>query len=204
MIPDDGTNPWITEQREAWGALAGATISRWSGVDSDTSWSDEPDELVFLDPGGPFQQLIGLRAECADGLVLDLSAFYNSGDIGELAIERSDGRAFPTRFGLRESDLTNLPVGKVESIEFHLAEYGHDWRALVEVLLTIGGRPLLVVAAEIMPDHRGPIYRWSDEDLFVFVDPAEADRVDWYGGARVYSVAGLADWPRRDTDRWGG
>jgi hypothetical protein len=196
MVPDDSQKPWAAAQREAWNALVGSTITRWIGMDESVGSGD--DDVVFLDRGSPFQVLWSLRAECVSGLVFDLTTRLDPDAVGELSLRLSDGRPLPRSKWNREADLSHLPTGRVEAVEFHLDDYERDgwpWHALVEALIAVGGRELLVIAAEVMWDSEGPKNWWGEEDVYVFAEPAKADAVEWHRNGRRFTVASLDDWP---------
>ena len=84
----------------------------------------------------------------------------------------------------RESNLRDLPVGPVERLEVHLDDRPRSELDVIEALITIGGRSVLVVAAEVYAEfsaEQSPAYRWADESLFVFAVPANADQIPWAG-----------------------
>lgn len=181
-------NPWVSEQNRLWSELAGSTIVGWSGLDESAGTDDE---LIFLDRGAPFQQLRALRLEREGAVALELSTYQDADAFG-LALKPSSGAPHPVTKWSRVSDLSYLPTGPVERLEVRLDSRADSRPTPIEAHLTIGGTPVLIVAAEVYPTWNEPAYMWGDECFFVFADPTLADSVTW-GCERVYSPRIIPD-----------
>jgi len=168
-------NPWLIEQNRLWRELAGSTITRWVGLDSDTAGDDEH---VFLDRGAPFQQLGALRIERGEEAALDFGINQND-DVFGLSLAVSDNAPQYKPDWYRDSELTHLPTGKVDQLEARIDDRAGTWADLIEVRLSMGGKDALIVAAEVSPTWGEPNYVWADESFFVFSDPSLADSVTW-------------------------
>lgn len=183
MISSSPADAWLRAQDELWSGLAGSTVTRWVGMDENIAGDDES---IFLDRGAPFRQLGALRLERGDGPALDFATAQNDDAFG-LGLRIGGAGDFPQADGRRHSDLGDLPTGRVERLEVHLDDRDGWDRDVVEVQLTVAGRAILIVAAEVEPTWTEPRYRWGDESFFVFTDPAVADTVAWFD-ARRYTV----------------
>lgn len=183
MADHSRANPWLIEQNRLWRELAGSTITRWVGLDSNTG---NDDELIFLDQGSPFQQLGALRVERGDEAPLDFGTYQND-DVFGLSLRVSDGQPQYKSEWDRDSDLSHLPVGPVELLEVRIDGRDGTYRDLIEVRLSIAGASALIVAAEVYPTRAEPKFEWADESYFVFRDPDLADSVAW-AHERKYST----------------
>ena len=175
MVAYDSSNEWVQAQNALWRELAGSTVTRWIGLDTNIG-SD--DELDFVDASSPYRVLGALRLERGASPALDFDIYQNEDRFG-LSLEVSEGRPQPRSDWDRDSDLSDLPVGPIERLEAHLDDTEGNYRDLIEVQLTIGAREVLVVAAEVFPTWTEPKYGWGEEDFFVFTDPAAANEVAW-------------------------
>ncbi len=176
-------NEWVREQNELWRELAGSTITGWSGLDWNVGVEDEDAERSFLDETDPFRQLCALRIHRDGGSPIGFGSYQNGHAFG-LSLFVSDGSDMAGDQWSRESNLRDLPVGPVERLEVHLDDRPRSELDVIEALITIGGRSVLVVAAEVYAEfsaEQSPAYRWADESLFVFADPANADQIPWAG-----------------------
>lgn len=123
----------------------------------------------------PFIYLTWLTADSHFGRRLEIVPDIQSG----LYIEPGFGDR-GSAVVVPDASLESLPTGLVERLELHLeSETGY----CVEVLLTISGRPLLIVAGDVVEGRVG----WLDEELLVFEDPSDAERVLW-GNPREFDV----------------
>lgn len=181
-------NSWLIEQNRCWRELAGATVTRWVGLDSNTG-TDE--ELIFLEPDAPFQQLGALRIERGAAVPLDFGIYQGLEAFG-LSMNVSDGAPQYKPDWYRESDLSRLPIGKVERVEVRLDDRGEE-RDVMEALLVVAGEPVLIAAAEAYPRWGPPQYAWGDESFFVFSDPSAADSVEWSNGRQFTTRAITVD-----------
>ncbi len=175
-------NEWVRNQNALWRELAGGTIIGWSGVDFSVGQDD--DEPIFLGPSDVFRQLWSVRLQLVDGSSLAVATYQNDSEFG-LKIDRADDPTSSELMAinglLRESDLSDLPVGPIERLEVRLDNRSWSDFDLIEVVITIGGRSVLIVAAEVYPVVDGTLYAWGDESLFVFADPAKVDQLTWMG-----------------------
>ena len=179
---------WARAQDALWRDLLGSEITRWVGTDYSIGSDDEPE---FLDDSSPFRQLSQLHAELSHGTVLRLWNYQNDEVFG-VGLQWGDGTLPYTDAWSREADLRALPVGIVERLELHVDDSIRSEGDTIEVQLTIGGRELLVVAAEVVETRTGPTYAWGDESFFTFTDPAAAAEVEWISPRR-YTVREIGD-----------
>lgn len=191
MAVYDPQIPWVQEQNALWRELAGATITGWEGFDYHIGGDD--DELTFLGKDDPFRQLGLLRMLLGDGSAIDFDTFQNE-EFG-LALSRGDGELGLDDGYARPSDLSDLPVGPVDLLEIHLDDHPSTDFDPIEVLLTIAGRSVLIVAAEVRPDWEGVNYCWSDESYFVFADPTLAEAIEWKGAGRRFVTREIGPGP---------
>lgn len=78
------------------------------------------------------------------------------------------------------TDVSTFPVGEMERVQLHYADDG----TCPMVVLTIDGREVVVVAGDVV---EGDII-WNDEELLVFADVADVDRVAWRNPPDVVEV----------------
>lgn len=181
----DEPNEWTRGQLASWRHLATASIARWTGIDENVGGGEE---LVFLDSSDQFRQLERLRVELESGAWLDVGTYANDEACG-LSLHPSDREPFDLATWNRDSDLSDLPTGRIQHLELHFdAREGFDGD-LIEAELTIDDRKVLFVAAEVMPTWTGADIGWAEECVFVFTDPAVADAINWKASRRYTAVS---------------
>jgi hypothetical protein len=185
MVVYNESNKWVRAQNEAWRSLIGLTISQWYGMDQ--RYEDSNGQPVFVTNGSPFRVLSQLRLQTTTRGTFDFGIYQNDQTFG-LSLRPVDGGPMNESQWNREADLSALPVGKVESLEAHLDSTERSESDLIEVSLTIAGRTVLIVAAEIMPGLTQLEYGWGEEDFFVFTDPVAADRIEWRSPRNYFAV----------------
>jgi hypothetical protein len=169
---------WIAERSRDFTALCGRRVESWIGVEM--ALRDEgPDGLPqFEDPEVPCLQLLGLMACLDDGGFLSVSTYQDNDTWGlwprpHLEPRYQDER--PPDSGFRCRPLTELPTGQVERVTTFL-----DDGQLAEARLQIDTRPLFLIAGELDEDWEGDLhFRWLDESVLAFTDPAAAAHVSW-------------------------
>jgi hypothetical protein len=150
-------------------------IESWAGLEY-AIWEEGPDgKPVFQHPDVPCLQFDYLVVRFAGRPLQKVGTYQNDTDWG-LCVDPWNGRV-PTSEGIyRWSDSVELPVGRVEDIDIHVSEQGD----IAEVLLSVSGAPLLLMAAEMSETSPTTIrYISDDESVLVFTDPIAADRLDW-------------------------
>lgn len=131
----------------------------------------------FTDPAVPCLQLWGMQACLDDGRALRILTYQDDDLFGLWPHRRPDPR-LENRAGwdgiYRWTALSELPTGPVADVAV-FAEEG----VLAEVDLRVGGRPLVLVAGELIEDWTRVVFSRLDESVLVFTDPAAAERVEW-------------------------
>lgn len=195
FLRDEDVREWAVTQNALWANLVGATITRWSGYQTNVG---PDDEVVFLGVDGPFGVYHSVAIEFSTGEVTEFTT-YQHDDVAGLLLDRGR-RDVALAEGLRDADLAALPVGTIDRIEVRLdarlvpaGTRGPEQGEVVEALLVVGGRPVLLVAAEVYPGWHEPSYAWGDEDIFIFTDPAVVDDVPWMTPRRADPLDVLAD-----------
>lgn len=138
----------------------------------------------FHDPKVPCLQLWGLQAVFDDGGLFTVGTYEHyvrDAVCGLWRNQEFDGRVQdPERWddpvgGTRWRVLSELPVGLVDEVTV----YGDDG-VLAEVLLVLGGRPLLLMAGELYETWTDELeFHRLDESVLVFPDPAAAELISW-------------------------
>jgi len=171
----DESNEWRRGQVASWRHLATAAIVRWVGIDENIGGDEE---MVFLDASDQFRQLARLRVELESGASLEIRTYGND-DVWGLSLDPRDRAPFGLATWYRDSDLSDLPTGRIQHLELHFdAREGADGD-LIEAELTVEGRRVLLVAAEVIPNWGGADICWAEECVFVFSDPDVADAINW-------------------------
>lgn len=174
---------WARSQNAAWRDLSDSVITGWSGLDVDVSWEGAG---TYLDKSSPFMQLSSLRINREGAGALDFCTHQIDATFG-LSVKPSEGQPLHGYGGWRESDLRHLPTGRVQRLELHLDTRKLSEGGLMEVLLTIGGRGVLLVAAEIVDLEANLLSSWGNDELMLFSDPHAVETVRW-GEPREYST----------------
>ncbi|WP_330277594.1 hypothetical protein OG205_19185 [Lentzea sp. NBC_00516] len=163
-------------------ALRGRRVESWVGVE----WALRADVPgsgpQFHDPEVPCLQLWGLQAVLGDGL-FSICTFDEEAVSG---LWRNRHEEFEAKLQdsvlwdepgdcTRWRALSELPVGPIDEVTV----YG-DEGVVAEVLLVIGGRPLLLIAGELYETWTDDLeFHRLDESVLAFTDLAAADRVAW-------------------------
>ncbi|GAB3410638.1 hypothetical protein GCM10027515_31230 [Schumannella luteola] len=185
---------WNAGQLALWHRLRGARIIEWLGTEEAILVGDDYDWAPVVDTGARQHLRLGVRL--GDGGWLRIQA----GDEGPLVLEEADypviHQSLPPEPGSihRPADLSGFPVGDVEGVELALRRYEDPANQIgrpdrrggdhpVELLLTVSGRRMLLMAAEYpevpAPPADGVSFRWPDESLVVFLEPERADAHRW-------------------------
>lgn len=155
---------WGKKQQAPWRALRYSSIDAWSGHVSEP-WDEGLSTDVLR--SAPFIYLNWLTADSHFGGRLAILAHIESGLYVEPGLSSNGSEIM-----VPDASLESLPTGLVERLELHLeSRSGY----CVEVLLTISGRPLLIVAGDVVEGQ----VRWLDEELLVFEQPSDAEGVPW-------------------------
>ncbi|MEU3642628.1 hypothetical protein AB0E59_04530 [Lentzea sp. NPDC034063] len=172
-------------------ALRGRRVESWVGVE----WALREDVPgsgpQFHDPEVPCLQLWGLQAVLGDGLFSictfdeeTVSGLWRNRHEGFEAKLQDSGLWDEPGDCTRWRALSELPVGSIDEVTAY-AE--HD--VLAEVLLVVGGRPLLLMAGELHETGTGGLeFHRLDESVLAFTAPAAADRVAWNTSRRDLRV----------------
>jgi hypothetical protein len=155
--------------------LLGLTVTSWNGREWAIRTGDEPDsESQFEDPTVPCLQFLTLFPVIESGLLARIVSEQQDDGWG-LAMDHENWIARGSAGAVRERESLSLPTGQIESVDVRVED------ALIsEVLLRIGGTELLLVAGEV-GDAWGEPLQWHrfDEEVLAFLDPSDADRIDW-------------------------
>lgn len=132
---------------------------------------------VFRDPGVAPLHLTLLTAVLEDGTVravdTDLQTDTELGLV--LRAERPELRDADGVLPPADNNL-GLPTGTVTEVRV-FEESG----TVSEVLLHLGGHPLLLIAGEVYPTWtERPEFHRFDESVLAFADPAAADALEWH------------------------
>ncbi|MDX8048753.1 hypothetical protein SK571_05135 [Lentzea sp. BCCO 10_0798] len=176
---------WWADRAREFADLRSRHVRSWIGVE----WAlreDVPESgpHVFHDPSVPCLQLWGLQAVLDDGELFTVGTCAHFGDSSTCGLWRHqdldervrDSRTWaePGR-GTRWRVLSELPAGPVGDVTCFA-----DEGVLAEVLLKIGGRPLLLMAGELYETWTDELdFHRLDESVLAFTDPAAADRISW-------------------------
>ncbi|MCX2947474.1 hypothetical protein [Lentzea sp. NEAU-D7] len=170
--------------------LRGRHVTSWVGVE----WAlreDVPESgpHVFHDPEVPCLQLWGLQAVFDDGGVFSVCTFDHDTLSGlwrnrdpEFEAKLRNARMWgEPGHGTRWRTLSELPAGEVEQVTCYA-----DEDVLAEVLLEIGGRPLLLMAGELYETWTDELdFHRLDESVLAFTDPEAAGRISWNPARRA-------------------
>ncbi|MDT7787170.1 MAG: hypothetical protein QOF58_5589 [Pseudonocardiales bacterium] len=169
---------WRADRVREFATLRGRHVESWVGVE----WALREDVAgtgpQFRDPSVPFLQLWGLLANLDNSEAFSVGTYEHSTDCGLWRHEwlrpklqdqdRWDGIT-------RWQAFVDLPTGHVDEVAVFVGS-----SVVAEVLLTIGGRPLLLMAGEASETWGDELrFIWLDESVLVFTDPAAADLVPW-------------------------
>ncbi|MFE3782629.1 hypothetical protein ACFXPA_31130 [Amycolatopsis sp. NPDC059090] len=164
---------WVVERAQDFDSLRGRRIESWAGVKMALR-EDGPDGgPQFADPAVPCLQLWGMQAHLDDGRTLSVLTYQDDDLFGLWPQRRPDPRLENRERwdGIyRWTALNELPTGLVEDVVV-FAEEG----VLAEVDLRVGGRPLVLVAGELIEDWTRLVFNRLDESVLVFTDPAAAE-----------------------------
>ena len=164
-------------------ALRGRRIESWVGVE----WALREDVAgsgaQFHDPEVPCLQLWGLQAVFDDGALFSVCTYDHETLCGlwrnrdaEFEAKLRNSRMWDEPgHGTRWRTLSELPAGEVEQVTCFA-----DEGVLAEVLLEVGGRPLLLMAGELYETWRDELeFHRLEESVLAFTDPAAAGRISW-------------------------
>ncbi|MET9225339.1 hypothetical protein [Lentzea sp. NPDC003310] len=171
---------WRADRAREFASLNGRHVQSWIGVEFALR-ENTPDAgpHVFRDPAVPCLQLWGLQAVLADGR-FGIGTYQHHDCWGlwkdtDTRVQDPDHWREPhsgTRWRVLDDE---LPVGPITEVTV----YG-DEGVVAEVRLTIGGRPLLLVAGEADETWSGELqFLRLDESVLAFTDPAKAAGMPW-------------------------
>jgi hypothetical protein len=156
--------------------LRGRQVKAWSGVEmalrEGVAATTGPQ---FEDPKVPCLQLLALRATLGDGTFTTVSTYQDDHAWG-LWLGQEPSYNSAHRSGIyRMRALPELPTGEVDGVSVVL-----DEDVLAEVVLSIQGRSLLMMAGEVYESAHDRLRLVRlDESVLVFTDPLAAESVDW-------------------------
>jgi hypothetical protein len=173
----DRQERWIAAKAREFEALRGSCIVFWVGVEMALRGGDE-EPAQFSDPAVPFQQFSVLELALADGTIRKVTTYQNDTVFGlelqeasvkdDLRLEQWDGI-----YRLREP--SEWPTGFIDRARADI-----DDGDVLEVLLSIDGQPLLLLAGEVQEERDGRLsYIRGDESILVFTDPMAANEIAW-------------------------
>jgi hypothetical protein len=130
----------------------------------------------FEDPAVGCLQLLVLSATLTDATLVGASTYQDDHGWGLWPLPRSPIGNLAERNGVyRMRTLPELPTGKVDGVSVVV-----DEGVLAEVVLSIRGRRLLLMAGEVYESGHGRLqFVRLDESVLVFTDPLAAESVDW-------------------------
>jgi hypothetical protein len=171
---DFDAEAWLADQALLVERLAGQVVSGWCGVEMAIRETAETGPQ-FGDHEVGSVQLVYLVASLKTDAVASFTT-YQDDDLFGLRIGDSDPISGHHWAGIyRARHLTELPTGTVEDIRLHAEEGVHD-----ELLLTIAGARLLLIAGEIYENNDSSLgWHRFDESVLAFTNIAAADRVAW-------------------------
>ena len=168
---------WVRSQRKAAESLFGATVNAWHGI-----------EMAIRDKGPDGQpqfealeveclQLWRLELELAENTIVAVST-YQHNDLWGLQFNRAaEFAGFESDGIFRHRLLSELPMGEIEAVSIRRAVPHLD---VAEVVLEIAGQKVILLAGEIEEHGRGRLgFRWMDESVLVFTDPAAIESTSW-------------------------
>jgi hypothetical protein len=170
--------PWLLELAQDFVELVGSRVVSWRGTEMALRGEDGGHDgpAVFRDPGVALLQLTFLTAVLEDGTVRTVDTDFQTDAEWGLVL-RAERRELHDADGVfRPAYNLALPTGAVTEVRV-FEEFG----TVSEVLLRLGGHPLLLIAGEVYPTwtERLEFHRF-DESVLAFVDPAAADAVEWF------------------------
>lgn len=176
-VGDGALSPFVLRQRQAINALRGLEAAAWIGVEM--AVRDDPTGTPqFADPDVKCLQFFTLDLRTPAGQTVRWSTYQNDDLWGlQLTADSFDPDLSRVSDGYRRREVRELPVGPIGAVElFADAESGD----VLEVHLTVGQTPLLLMAAELYEEWDGSItYVRGDESVLVFTDPVAANAVQW-------------------------
>ncbi|GAA1640992.1 AAA family ATPase [Actinoplanes couchii] len=158
---------WVRDRAAEFTALRGRRIVAWTGLEEALT----EDGFRFEDPAVPCLQLAVLIAAFGDGTTIEVRT-YQDEDLSGLLLSADTGNPYRSNPGIRERPLPELPTGVLSDVGTVL-----DQGQLAEVLLDVGGQPLLLVAGEV--DLDGPRFVRLGACVLAFTDPATATTLEW-------------------------
>lgn len=170
---------WTADRAREFAQLRGRRITKWTGVEMALRENAAGGGPQFEDPAVPCRQLDLLGAAFDDGSFATVGTYESDTACGlwlrRAATDQSAGWAERSAGIYRLREMSELPTGEVDGVSTVL-----DGGVLAEVVLHVGGRPLLLMAGELHESMRGRlIFTRGDESVLVFTDPAAAASVDW-------------------------
>ncbi len=163
---------YVGRQVAEFHALVSHRVEEWSGVES--AIDEGPPPGFAGPPRVPCLQLWMLVAQTDTGPRRIVT--YQNDTVWGLCLDHELIGDGPFEGIYRERQLEELPVGVVHDARVRLDDTGD----LAEVLLTVGGKPLLLMAGEIHPTWTDELrFVRGDEEVLVFTEPGDADALPW-------------------------
>jgi hypothetical protein len=168
---------WVRSQRKAAESLFGATVIAWHGVEMAIREKGPSGQPQFEADEAECLQLWRLELELADSTLVAVSTYQND-DLWGLQFNRpAELAGFESDGIFRHRVLSELPIGEIEAVSIRRAVPHLD---LAEVVLEIAGQEVTLLAGEIEELGRGRlVFRWMDESVLVFTDPAAIESTSW-------------------------
>lgn len=168
---------WIEEQVAAASALEGREIQAWLGVEDFIRSNEDETVFEFDDPNAPCLYLAVVEIQMVADPTVRIGTYYDNWDGWGLTLEPYDGRLEALDSpGSRTRRLSELPVGRVESVKARIDEIGN----LAEIEMAVGDRFLLLAAGEIHPTWTERLeFVRGDESVLVFASQADYESIEW-------------------------
>jgi hypothetical protein len=170
---------WLADRVHEFASLRGRHVESWVGVER----ALQEDGPEFHHPDAPFLQLWGLLATLDGGEPFSIGTYEHYVHNPDCGLWRHQWPEFQLKLqnktmwdGItRWRALSELPTGHVHEATVHT-----DEGVVAEVLLRIGGQPLLLMAGEAYETWEdGLAFHRLDESVLAFTDPAAADQIPW-------------------------
>jgi hypothetical protein len=169
--------PGLLELAQDFVELVGSRVVSWRGTEvaprGEAGGPDGP--AVVRDPGVAPLHLTFLTAVLEDGTVRTVDTDYQTDAELGLVLSAEQPELHDADGVRRPADNLGLPTGTVTEVRVF-----EELDTVSEVLLYLGGHPLLLIAGEVYPTWtERPEFHRFDEAVLAFVDPAAADALEW-------------------------
>jgi len=169
---------WIEQQVAQLHALAGKKVTGWSAIEMAFRDEGEDGKPVFEEPTAPFLQLGVVHLTMADGSIVSVQTYEDSGEWG-LCPDVPTEPLKPALEGIyRTRRLEGLVTGEVSDVDTTLTQQGNI--RTVELRFE-GDRSIVLVAGEVYEDEDGSLrYCIDDESVLLFQSVADVESVNWW------------------------